>query len=124
MNDKRTYSHILGLILFCISGLLVLRVLPEIFAWNSPATNKFGIIFTIVWPVLGVLDGIEFLGKDKTGWGGILFHLVILYALIGYTVQGIIDVVNAFQQSGIIVTLIVDISIAALGWLAFFYYYD
>jgi hypothetical protein len=113
-------------VLFGISAMLVARFPPKFLAWSEPLGTSplLGDLVMLAFPIIGTWSGIEFLRKDSWGWAGILFHLVIFYTAIGYTVLGVIDVVAIFQQGAPAVYGVLDGILAAAGWVGLCFYYD
>jgi hypothetical protein len=124
MNSDRKIPTILGGVLFSISALLIARSPPRIAEWQSSIVTFFVDLALLAWPVLGVAAGTAFLGKDERGGAGILFHLVILYTAIGYSIVAAADIAAIALQGGSIFTGVMDGILAALGWFGFLLYYD
>jgi hypothetical protein len=124
MKSERKIPLILSGILFSISFMLIVRSPPKIAEWQSSISTFFGDLVLLVVPVLGFAAGTEFLRKDERGWAGILFHLVILYTAIGYSVIAAVDITAFAQQGSAIITGIIDVILAILGWFGFLLYYD
>jgi hypothetical protein len=126
MNSERKIPVILGGILFSISALLVARFPPNVLAWGEPLGTSplLDDLVMLAFPIIGIWSGIEFLRKASWGWAGLLFHLVIWYTAIGYTILGIVDAVAIFQQGAPVVNAILDGILAAAGWLGMGFYYD
>jgi hypothetical protein len=124
MKSERKISLILSGMLISISFLLIARSPPRIAEWQSSLSTFVEDLVLLVVPVLGVAAGTEFVRKDERGWAGILFHLVMFYTAIGYSIVATVDITTIAQQGGAIITGIIDCILAALGWFGFLLYYD
>ncbi|HME52531.1 MAG TPA: hypothetical protein VKM55_09960 [Candidatus Lokiarchaeia archaeon] len=118
MSWERKQPVVLSIIIFALCLLLVLNMLPALLAGYVAS------IFMVIGPLLGVYTGIQFLKNDADGFGGIIFHLFILYCGIYYLVLSISDIVTIVSHAVEVLPVIIDFAIAGLGWLGFFMYYD
>jgi hypothetical protein len=121
MDEEKKHYLLLSLILVTISTLLLLKYLPGLILWNYSVNNFFE-IFGIIWPIMGYSTVFEFLRKnrDEWGWGGIMFHFVILYSMVYcliLVIQGIVEV-------SITLDFFLNLSVSILAWLGYLLYYD
>ncbi len=124
MRSERKIETILGAVLFGISIVLVARSPPRFIEWPSSLNTLLSDLILLAFPILGVAAGAEFLRKDEAGWAGILFHIVMFYTSIGYSIMSAVDITAAAQQGGSAILGILDVVLAGLGWFGFFLYYD
>ena len=124
MEDVRKHCLILIVILLINSTLLLLKFLPNVIVWDTSSENFLFDILGILWPIMGITAAIEFILGDKWGWGGILFHLFILYCSIYYLFLTIIAIFNFLFQIGFILAFLLELAISIIGWFGFLYYYD
>ena len=124
MEDERKHYLILSLILLILSAILLIKFLPNIILWNTSSKSFVFDIIGLVWPIFGIHCAIEFLLRDKWGWGGILFHIFILYSAIYYLVLIIIACFSFSFQSEFIYTFSLNLAVSILGWFGFLLYYD
>ncbi|MHA1437546.1 MAG: hypothetical protein ACTSPD_08195 [Promethearchaeota archaeon] len=101
--------------------MLIIKFLPKIIFWNITSAN-FLDIFGLIWPIIGFSAIFEFLRKDrdKWGWGGILFHFIILYGMI----YCLILVIQGIIEFSITYDFFINLSVSILAWLGYFLYYD
>ncbi|MGV9204569.1 MAG: hypothetical protein ACOC44_11200 [Promethearchaeia archaeon] len=81
-------------------------------------------VLGILWPILGISCVVEFLRKDKWGWGGIFFHLFTLYCMIYYSIMTVMAI---FAFSGTFhwwITFLLHFAIALIGVASYLFYYD
>lgn len=124
MEEEKKHYLILSALILLNSALLLIKFLPTIIEWNIDSERLFMDLLGLIWPVMGVSIAIAFLLGDKWGWGGILFHIFILYCAIYYAVL-IVEGMFTFQlELNFILTFITNLSIGVVGWVSFFYYYD
>lgn len=124
MEDERKYYLFLSLILLTLSSLLLIKFLPNIVFWNTSSNSFIFDILGLIWPFFGISCAIEFLLKDKWGWGGILFHIFILYCAIYYLIMTIIAGFNFSHQLEFLLPFLLNLAITVLGWFGFLLYYD
>ena len=124
MEEERKYYIILSLILLILSALLLLKFLPNIIFWNTSSNSFVFDILGLIWPFMGIHCAIEFLLRDKWGWGGILFHIFILYCAIYYLIMTVIASFNFSYQFEFILPFILNLAISMLGWFGYLLYYD
>jgi hypothetical protein len=67
---------------------------------------------------------VEFLSRDKWGWGGILFHIFILYCLIYYSIIILVSMFDFSLNFTFIFSFCLNLSIMIIGWFGFLIYYD
>lgn len=124
MDEEKKHYRNLVILLFILSGLLLIKILPNIIIWNTNSSQLLWDLFGLLWPFIGICTALEFLNKDKWGWGGIIFHIFILYCGIYYIILIIQGILTFSIDMLFIGSYILNIAIAVLGWLTFFYYYD
>ena len=126
MDDEKKFYMNLSIILVIISGLLLLRLLPNIFLWNISSSSFFIDLIGLIWPLIGISIAIEFLRsqRDKWGWGGFLFHIFILYCGIYYLILIIQSIIDFSVEISFIYNFVLYLAISGLGWFGFLYYYD
>lgn len=124
MTWERKQPDVLCAIIFILCAMLILKILLSFFDANLTLTEGAENMFFSVWPLIGIYTGIKFLRDDKWGFGGILFHLFILYCGIYYLALSITDIVTILSHAMEILPIIVDFATSSLGWLGFFMYYD
>ncbi|MBN2151008.1 MAG: hypothetical protein JW839_06170 [Candidatus Lokiarchaeota archaeon] len=124
MMSQRKIETVLGAVLFGISTMLIARSPPRFAEWPSSLGTLLSDLVLLAFPVIGVMAGAEFLRKDNAGWAGILFHLVIFYTAIGYSIMAAVDITTAAQLGGPAISGILDAGLAGLGWFALLLYYD
>ena len=124
MRSDRRIETILAAVLFGISVMLLARFPPRFTAWPSSLNTFISDIILLVFPILGISAGSEFLRRDEAGWAGILFHLVIFYTAFGYSIMAAVDITTAAQQGAPAIFGILDAILAGLGWFALLLYYD
>ncbi|MEX2681761.1 MAG: hypothetical protein Q6373_009175 [Candidatus Sigynarchaeota archaeon] len=124
MRIDRRIETILGVVIFGISAVLVARFPPRVAEWPSSLNALASDMILLVFPILGIAAGSEFLRKDDAGWAGILFHIVIFYTAFGYSIMLAVDITTAVQE-GLFTTFgILDAILAGFGWFALLLYYD
>ena len=121
MDEEKKHYLLMSLIMLLISSLLLIKFLSGLILWNY-SLNNFLEILGIIWPIMGYSTVYEFLRKnrDKWGWGGILFHFVIIYSMIYcliLVIQGIVEV-------AINIDFFINLSVSILAWLGYLLYYD
>ena len=116
-NRKQPIS--LCIIIFTLCILLAIDMIHVLVNGNE-------IIFFImtVAPLFGMYTGVAFLRKDKDGFGGIIFHLFMLYCAIYYLVLSIVDIATVASNVWNIFYMILNMATTGLGWLGLFMYYD
>ena len=121
MNEEKKHYYLLSLIMLIISSLLLLKFLSGLMVWNYTINNFFE-IFGFIWPIMGYSTVYEFLRKnrDKWGWGGILFNIVILYSML----YCLLLVIQGIVQFSITVQFFLNLSISILAWFEYLLYYD
>lgn len=124
MEDERKYYLILSLILLILSALLLIKFLPNIILWNTSSKSFLFDILGLIWPIIGIHCAIEFLLKDKWGWGGILFHIFILYCAIYYLIIIVIAIFSFTYQFEFLLSFSLNLAVLVLGWFGFLLYYD
>lgn len=122
MEQEQKFFAVLSLIIFANSVLLIVKFLL-IWSFSSPSLCDY---LGLLWPVIGIAIIYEFLRskRDQWGWGGLLFHIFILYCAIYYIIEFIIGISNYSIELSLILYLIIYLIISSLGWIGFFYYYD
>ena len=124
MEDERKYYLIISIILLIISAILLFKFLPNIIFWNTSSDSFLFDLLGLIWPFMGIHCAIEFLLRDKWGWGGILFHIFILYCSIYYLILIIIAIFSFSYQFEFIFPFLLNLVISVLGWFGFLLYYD
>ncbi|MHA1292738.1 MAG: hypothetical protein ACTSQJ_08745 [Promethearchaeota archaeon] len=119
MKEERKHYLTLSIIIFAISALLLLKLLPNVIIWNNHSENFLFNLLGLIWPIIGISTAIEFLTGDKWGWGGIMFHFIMLYCMLYYLYLIIIAI-----YIGAIALLLFNLIICVLGWIGYLYYYD
>ena len=112
MAWNRKQPAILGSILFVLSAFLFLDIGYRAY-W-----------YLIAWPLLGMYTGTAFFRKDEDGFGGIIFHLFILYCAIYYLVLSIIDITTFTSSIASIIFTILNVATTGIAWFGLFMYYD
>lgn len=124
MEEEKKHYLVLSSLILTNSILLLIKFLPSVILWDTNSETFLFDLLGLIWPLMGSSVAIEFLLGDKWGWGGILFHLFILYCAIYYAVL-IVEGMFTFQlELNFILTFITNLSIGVIGWVSFFYYYD
>ena len=82
MDEEKKHYWRLSMLLLIISSLLLLKFFLSMNAWDNSIESLLN-IFSIIWPIMGFSVIFEFLRRerDKFGWGGMLFHFLILYSM-------------------------------------------
>ena len=121
MDEEKKHYYLLSLVMLIISGLLTVKYVSSLSLGNY-TINTFIEIVGIIWPIMGISTAYEFLRKDrdKWGWGGIMFHFVMLYCMI----YVLILVIQAAIQFSINFEFFLNLSISVLAWLGYLLYYD
>ena len=123
MKDERNYYIKLSLILIVISIILLFKLVFEFIQSYELGALIFDLL-ALIWPFIGISTAIEFLMKDKWGWGGILFHIFILYCGIYYAILFLFSLFILILEIEFILKLCLYFTITSLGWFAFLLYYD
>jgi len=119
MEEERKHYVIISSILLSISGLLLLKSLPNVIIRNLSSEFIWDLL-GLLWPVMGISVAVEFLLGDKWGFGGLLFHFIVPYSMFYYlylSIQAIITIT-------FVGTFFIDLSVCVLGWIVFLLYYD
>ena len=126
MDDEAKFYTTLSLILFALSGLLILKFLLIVVVWEISGSNIIVDYLGLLWPFIGICTALEFLRspRDKWGWGGFLFHFFILYCAISYLIISIQNILGFIIQIEFVLVFIIQLTLSVLGWLGFLYYYD
>ena len=123
MEDERNYYIKLSLILIVISLILIFKFVFEAIQSYELGPLIFDLL-ALIWPFIGISTAIEFFMKDKWGWGGILFHIFILYCGFYYAILLIISLFNFILEIGFMLKFCLHLLIVFLGWFGFLLYYD
>jgi len=124
MDEERKYFLFLSAIVSILSVLLLIKFLPNVLSWNVSASTFLFDLFGLIWPFLGGSIVVEFLSRDKWGWGGILFHIFILYCLIYYSIIILVSMFDFSLNFTFIFSFCLNLSIMIIGWFGFLIYYD
>ncbi len=126
MEDEKKYYLAISALLLINSSLLLLRFLPSIILWSTNDDDFLFNLLGLLWPIIGVSTAYEFLRheRDKWGWGGILFHIFVYYCGIYYTILTIVSIITYTISFEFIISFLLNISIASIGWLTYLFYYD
>ncbi|MFO8017026.1 MAG: hypothetical protein R6U96_00180 [Promethearchaeia archaeon] len=118
------YHILLGIIVLTNSILLLFKIFLNIFLWGISFSDIFIEGLALLWPAFGISCAIELFRKDKWGWGGIFFHIFILYCGIYYSILSIMNILSFTISFHWGITFSIHFSIAFLGWLGYILYYD
>ena len=126
MDEESKHYMIISIILLIISALLLVLFLPALIGWDTSSERFVFDIVGFIWPIIGISTAFEFLrsDRDKWGWGGILFHFIILYSMIYYLIMVVQGIFEFSFELAFIGKFIIYIAITALGWFGFLYYHD
>ncbi len=121
MEEEKKHYIILSIILLIISTLFFLKFLAVLIIWDYNI-EEFLDIFGFIWPIIGYSTVYEFLRKDrdKWGWGGILFNIVMLYSMI----YCLFLVIQGIAQLSITTDFFLNLSISVVAWIGYLLYYD
>ncbi len=126
MDDENKYYLAISALLLTNSALLLLKFLPSIVLWSTNDDDFVFNLLGLLWPIMGLSAAFEFLrcDRDKWGWGGILFHFFVYYCGIYYTILTIISLFSYSNDLEFIISFVLNICVASIGWLTYIFYYD
>jgi len=124
MDEERKYFLFLSVIVSILSGLLLIKFLPNVLYWNVSASTFLFDILGLIWPFLGFFTVLEFLSRDKTGFGGILFHIFVLYCAIYYSINILVSMFSFSVDFKFMFSFCLNLCIMVIGWFGFLIYYD
>lgn len=124
MDEERKYFLFLSVIVSILSGLLLIKFLPNVLYWNVSASTFLFDILGLIWPFLGFFTVLEFLSRDKTGFGGVLFHIFVLYCSIYYSIIILVSMFSFSVDFKFMFSFCLNLCIMVIGWFGFLIYYD
>ena len=111
MDEDKKFCVILSGIFFANCILLLIKFYPY---------SDFIEIIGLFWPILGFWAILEFLLKDRWGWGGILSVPFLFYCAIYFPIIVIINIITLTFTA----EFIIDLSLTILGAVQIILYYD
>lgn len=125
MNNERKHLVILSSAILFLTILLFIRSLLSIIEPTQSQIFRNSGYVDLIWPILGLIIVIQFLRNDTDGWGGILFHIFILYCGIYFAIFVIITLLGSYSSLiNVFLSLLLYMSISAIAWMTYLYYYD
>jgi len=125
MDVEQKHYLRLSAILLVISGLLFIKYIPNIL-FNPTSGRLFNDLFDVLVPILGIWTAYEFLRKDRDtwGWGGILFHIVMIIWVVNFTFLSVQSILSFSFEISFILTFLLNMAVCILSWFGFLLYYD
>jgi len=125
MDEEQKHYLRLSIILLAISALLFIKYIPNIL-FNPTSGRLLNDLFDVLVPILGICTVYEFLRKDRDtwGWGGILFHIVMIIWLINFTFLSVQSILSFSFEVSFILAFLFNLTICILSWFGFLLYYD
>ncbi len=111
MSEPKKFTLILSGIFFANCILLLIKFYPY---------SEFIDLLGLFWPILGFWAILEFLMKDRWGWGGILSMPFLFYCAIYFPIIVIVNIITLTLT----VEYFIDLSLAVLGLIQIILYYD
>jgi len=111
LSESKKYTLTLSGIYFANCILLLIKFYPY---------SEFIDLIGLLWPILGFWAILEFLIKDRWGWGGILSVPFLFYCAIYFPIIVIVSIISLT----ITAEFFIDLILAVLGVLQIILYYD
>ena len=125
MDEEQKHYLRLSVILLVISTLLLIKLIPNIL-FNPASGRIFNDMFDLIVPIMGISTVYEFLRskRDQFGWGGILFHLMMIICVVNFTILSIQGIMSFSFEITYILGFSLNITVCILSYLGFLLYYD
>jgi len=125
MDEEQRHYLRLSIILLVISCLLLLKYIPNIL-FNPNSERFFNDLFDFLVPIMGVCTVYEFLRpkRDQFGWGGILFHLMMIICVVNFTFLSIQGILSFSLEISTLLGFLLNLSVCILSWFCLLLYYD
>ena len=111
ISESKNFTLTLSGIFFANCILLVIKFYPY---------SDFIEIIGLFWPILGFWAILEFLLKDRWGWGGILSVPFLFYCAIYFPINVIVNIISLTFTA----KFFIELSLAVLGVIQIILYYD
>lgn len=111
MSEPRKYNLTLSGIYFINCILMLIKFFPY---------SEFIDVIGLVWPIFGFWAILEFLRKDRWGWGGIISQPFLFYCAIYFPIIVIINLIKLSFTA----EFFIDLTLAILGVIQMIIYYD
>lgn len=125
MDEEQKHYLRLSIILLAISGLLFLKHIPNIL-FNPTSGRILNDLFDVLVPIIGICTVYEFLRskRDQFGWGGILFHIMMIICIVNFTILSIQGIMGFLFEINFVLRFLLNITVCILSWFCLLLYYD